>query len=192
LPRGVRRIRANTYTDAPVFVDPGQSRKFLHCQQVVHQGAARLNLQQASNDVLATLSSSENALKSTANECDVLGIAAEVFVGTRRTEDGMAALTLDERGMICDCNSASEKLFGYRRSELVWRHVSMLLPQLTGIDLLEDGRINAELRFRCHIDYRFQVLNRNGERFLGGLWLNDLRNNGSRRLRAIVRPEEPG
>ncbi len=36
------------------------------------------------------------------------------------TEDGVATFSLDHRGMIRACNRASEHLFGYRRSEVIW------------------------------------------------------------------------
>lgn len=97
------------------------------------------------------------------------------------------ALTIDERGMICDCNRAIENLFGYRRSEVVWRHISMLLPQMEDIELMPQGRVNPRLQFLCRIGKPFAALDRSGERFDSNLFFNDLGNPGSPRLRVIVR-----
>ena len=58
------------------------------------------------------------------------------------TWDELAVLTLDGRGMICDCNYAGEALFGYLLSELVWRHVALLLPQFGKLKLMREGQIN--------------------------------------------------
>lgn len=105
--------------------------------------------------------------------------------------DYAAGLLLDEHGIVRDCDSASEMLFGHRRSDMVARHVSMLLPQLAGIELLKDGQPNSKLRFHCRIGVRYQVLKRNGESFPCELFLNRLDNPGSPPLRLIVRRAEP-
>lgn len=99
----------------------------------------------------------------------------------------LASLTLDERGMIRDCDSGGEKLFGYRRSEMVWRHVSMLLPQLADIPVVANGEVNGDLRYFCRIGGHFQAHRRDGERFASDIFINDLRNPGSRNFSLIVR-----
>ena len=104
--------------------------------------------------------------------------------------DQMAGLVLDERGIVCDCDNGCETLFGHSRDEMVSRHVAMLLPQLADIDLLTDGQPNSKLRFLSRIGVRFHALNRSGERFLCNLFLNNLGNQESRRLRMIVRRGE--
>ena len=98
-----------------------------------------------------------------------------------------AALMLDERGMICDCDRSAESLFGYRRSEMVWRHVSMLLPQLQQVELLEDGQVNSRIRFLSQLDGYFHAVDRLGKRFGVDLFLVELGNPGLPRLRLIVR-----
>lgn len=100
----------------------------------------------------------------------------------------MAALTLDDRGMVCDCNPASEALFKYRRSELIRRHVSMLLPQLAGLELVQNGEPNPRLRFLCRIGQSYQAVTQCGESFAGQLFFNVLDNIGCGRLSLIVRP----
>jgi hypothetical protein len=102
----------------------------------------------------------------------------------------MAALTLDERGMIRDCSCAAEELFKYRRSELAWRHVSMLLPQLAELDLIQNGQANPRLRFLCRIGCPFQAVTHDGEHFASELFLNVLDNTEHGRLSLIVRPAE--
>ena len=102
-------------------------------------------------------------------------------------EDDVAALTLDDRGMVCDCNRAGAALFKYRRSELVWRHVSMLLPQLANMELMQNGQPNQHLRFLCRIGRSFQAVTQDGEHFSGQIFLNVLDQPGRGRLSLIVR-----
>ena len=102
----------------------------------------------------------------------------------------VAALTLDDRGMVCDCNRAGETLFRYARSELVWRHVSMLLPQLAGLEMMANGEPNPRLRFLCRIGRKFHAVTRDGRRFASELFLSLLDNKGHGRLSLIVRPVE--
>jgi PAS domain S-box-containing protein len=98
------------------------------------------------------------------------------------------ALTLDERGVIRDCNKSGEKLFGYRRHDLVWQHISNLLPQLLGVDLIQDGRVNPLLDYLCHCGHLFQVQNRQGDAIPSELCFVHLEHNGNRTLRLIVHP----
>jgi len=103
---------------------------------------------------------------------------------------GLVSLTLDERGMVCDCNCAGESLFKYPRNELVLRHISMLLPQLAEVELIENGQLNPRLRFLCRIGRRFQAVTQDGERFASEIFLSLLNNTGHGRLSLIVRPVE--
>jgi PAS domain-containing protein len=104
--------------------------------------------------------------------------------------DDLAALTLDERGVILDCSHGAEALFKYRRSELVWRHVSMLLPQLAELDLMPNGQPNPRLRFLCRIGRHVQAMTRDGDRFASDLFFNVLDGTAHGRLSLIVRPAE--
>ncbi|MCX7170410.1 MAG: PAS domain-containing protein [Proteobacteria bacterium] len=106
-------------------------------------------------------------------------------------EDGVATFLLDHRGMIRGCNGASEHLFGYRRGEVVWRHISALLPQLADTDLVCDGQLNPRLLFLCRIGGYFRAQKQNGESFASDLYLLNLSNPGSSDLRMIVRPFRP-
>jgi len=99
-----------------------------------------------------------------------------------------AMVIVDGRGMIRDCNGSCEALLGYRRRELAWRHVSMLLPKLAQVDLIQNGELNPHLRFLCRIGQRFQVVPRDREQFAGDLFLNRL--DGRDRLSLIIRPAD--
>lgn len=98
-----------------------------------------------------------------------------------------AALTLDECGMICDCNTACGELFGYNRRELMWQHVSKLLPQLSNIKLVQDGQINPRLNFISHCGHLFYAQKRNGGIFSSVLSFVYLEGEGRHILRLLVR-----
>lgn len=102
----------------------------------------------------------------------------------------VAALTLDDRGMIWHCNRKGEALFQYRRSELVWRHVSLLLPQLADLNLVLHGEPNPHLRYLCHLGRHFQAMPQDGKAFPAELFLNLLDTAGRGRLSLVVRPAE--
>lgn len=105
-------------------------------------------------------------------------------------DDGTPVLMLDARGVVQDCSEAGESLFGYGRGELVSRHVSVVLPQLAGMDLIENGCLNAHLLFHSRIGGYFHIRNRRGEDVAVDLFVNDLGRRGVHRVRLIVRPDE--
>lgn len=99
------------------------------------------------------------------------------------------ALTLDERGMIRDCSESGESLFGYRRhDDLIWQHISRLLPQLSGVALVLEGRINPLLNFLCRCGKLFETQNRLGDTFLSKLSFVQLEHDAIPTLRLIVCP----
>ncbi|MGC2048589.1 MAG: PAS domain-containing protein [Gallionella sp.] len=122
--------------------------------------------------------------------------AASYAVGQEWTNEHPAewyeppALALDERGMIRDCSKSGERLFGYRRHDLVWQHVSMLFPQLSGIVLVQEGRFNPLLNFLCRCGKLFQSRNRQGDAFSCNLSFVRLEHDGIRTLRLIVSPSD--
>lgn len=97
-------------------------------------------------------------------------------------------LTVDERGMICDCSKAGEKLFGYSLRDLVWQPVSKLLPELSGIQLVNNGRFNSQLGFLSRCGQPFLAINRLGSIFLNNLHFVLLNYSGEYAIRVIVRP----
>jgi len=97
-------------------------------------------------------------------------------------------LTVDERGMICDCSKAGEKLFGYSLRNLVWQHVSKLLPELSGIQLVKNGRLNSQLGFLSRCGQPFLAINRPGNICLNNLHFVLLNYAGKYAIRVTVQP----
>ncbi len=98
------------------------------------------------------------------------------------------ALSLDEMGMIHDCSNSFEILFGCGRGDLVGQHVSTLLPQLKGIELVQSGQINPQLNYLCRCGQLYQVQNPQGGTFSSNLSVVRIEYAGRRSLRLIVRP----
>jgi hypothetical protein len=109
-------------------------------------------------------------------------------MGPAGAEEDIARLMLDGHGSIQDCNGVCEALFSVALGTLLRQHVSILLPQLTGFQLLQNGEINPQLRFLCRIGHQFQAVNWRGERFATQLFLNVLENAGQDQLALIIRP----
>ena len=97
-------------------------------------------------------------------------------------------LTVDERGMICDCSKAGEKLFGYSVRDLVWQPVSKLLPELSEIQLVKNGQFNSQLGFLSRCGQPFLAINRLGNVFLNNLHFVLLNYAGKYAIRVIVQP----
>jgi hypothetical protein len=98
------------------------------------------------------------------------------------------AMSLDERGMIKDCSKSLEMLLGFRRSELVWHHVSMVFPQFEGIEIFQDGQVNPKLNYFCRCGQSYQAQKRQGDAVPSKLNFVCLENQGKRTLRLFVRP----
>ena len=98
------------------------------------------------------------------------------------------ALILDESGMICDCSKTSEELFGYNLRELISLHVSKLLPQLSEIELVQNGQVNPRLVYLCHCGHLFKAQSHHGGSFLSELCLVCLYNAGKRILKLFILP----
>lgn len=88
-------------------------------------------------------------------------------------DDDFVELTLSDSGMIRECSKAMERMFGYAPSKLMWQHVSVLLPQLSGMALVSGGEINHRLHFLAHIGHRFEMVGVGGMRSLVRICLND-------------------
>ena len=114
----------------------------------------------------------------------------EQLMAPRSAFDNKIDLSLNEQGMIFDCNVPTGGLFGYRRSELAWRHISELMPELAGIKLMRDDQVNPRLRFLSHIGHRFQLLGLGGKPFEVRFFILDMENQGRRYLRAMIFPFE--
>lgn len=100
--------------------------------------------------------------------------------------DDVAALMLDERGMILDCSKSAEELLGYLRSELVWRHVSLLVPHFENNTMILNGKVNPRIRYLCHCGHLFKVRDRQGQSFLSEIHLFEPQNQDRRTVRLIL------
>lgn len=96
-------------------------------------------------------------------------------------------LSLDDRGVIQECNISVEKLLGYPRSELVWQHISCLLPQIAEIDLVLQDELNPLLTYICHCDHVFEAINKHGDIIRCNLNFFSIRQEGTTTLRLILR-----
>jgi hypothetical protein len=97
-------------------------------------------------------------------------------------------LMLDERGLIRDCCVSSEETFGYSLRTLVSQHVSVVLPQLSGIELVQDGQLNSRFEDLCHGGHCFSAHTREGEIFSSELSLVSQELAGHRGLKLFVLP----
>lgn len=104
------------------------------------------------------------------------------------TPDNQAVLMLNDHGLIRECNQTCEKLFGYLSGEILWRHISTLLPQLAGIALMSGKQINPRLHFLTHIGHHFEVVGLGGIHFASQLFISEVENLGQHYLRLIIRP----
>ena len=98
-----------------------------------------------------------------------------------------AALSLDRNGVIYDCNKSAEELFGFRHGDLIAHHISLLLPQLSQTEWLQDGSPNPHLTFLCRIGQLFYAIAHDGSQFNSRLFLIDLNNEERPQLRLIIR-----
>jgi PAS domain S-box-containing protein len=98
----------------------------------------------------------------------------------------MATIALDDQGLIQDCSSACEQVLGYLRTELLGRHVSMLVPKLEGIELVKQNQINPRLAYLCHCAIPFRARRRDGNSFASQLFINRL-DGAKPGLRMIIR-----
>ena len=98
-------------------------------------------------------------------------------------------LTLDDAGMIQECDGNCEEMFGYAQSELKGRHVSVLLPQLEGMALVQNNRANPRLSHLCRCGAAFRGRRRNNESFTTELFINRLEG-GQSGVLMIVRDVE--
>lgn len=103
-------------------------------------------------------------------------------------ENELAVLTLDDSGLIRDCNMASAKLLGCASSILIWQHISKFLPQLSDLTLVDGERVNPHLRFLSRIGHHFEVITTSGTHFFSAVFFNDVEDFGRHCLRIIFQP----
>lgn len=103
-------------------------------------------------------------------------------------DDGRLVLTLHLNGMITECNKAGGRLLDCLPSELVWRHISQLLPLLKNVALMQGQDLSPYLRFLSRIGYQFEVISLKGVHLLGKAFFCEIGSMDHRFLRVIICP----
>ena len=103
-----------------------------------------------------------------------------------------AVLTLLENGMILNCNLAGASLLGCDSSKLTWQPISRLLPQLAGLALVLDEKINPYLKFLSVVGHRYEVRAMNGTHFACELFFSEVEEFGRHCLRIVMQPIRQG
>jgi PAS domain S-box-containing protein len=103
-----------------------------------------------------------------------------------------ALITLDQEGMIADCDAEAGRLFGYRPVELHGRHISFLLPELARMPVFRDNAVNPRLAFLCHCGKHFTGCRREGWSFPVELFINRVEATTQQPLLLMVRAAGPG
>ncbi len=103
-------------------------------------------------------------------------------------DENRLILTLHYNGMITECNKAGSRLLNCRPSELVWQHISRLLPQLKNVALMEGANLNPYLHFLTRVGYKFDVMSLKGARLVAKVFFCEVGNIEHRYLRVIICP----
>ena len=104
------------------------------------------------------------------------------------SDENRLVLTLHYNGMITECNKAGGKLLGCLPSELIWQHVSRLLPQLKNVALMEGPNLNPYLHFLSRVGYKFEVISLRGARLIARVFFCEIGDMEHRFLRIIICP----
>ena len=120
-----------------------------------------------------------------------------VCLGSTETNHNLAknkeaVLILLENGMILNCNQAGASLLGCDPSNLTWQPVSRLLPQLAGLALVLDEKINPYLKFLSVVGHRYEVRAVNGKHFACELFFSEVEEFGRHCLRIVMQPIRQG
>lgn len=103
-------------------------------------------------------------------------------------EDDIVVLTLNDKGMIRECSKTSWNLLGCPSSQLIWKHISLLLPQLVGVQLMNGKKLNPRLCFLSRIGHHFEVTCPDGIQLASEIFFNNIESSGRHYVRVIVRP----
>ncbi|HQS03483.1 MAG TPA: PAS domain-containing protein [Halothiobacillus sp.] len=87
-------------------------------------------------------------------------------------ERQLCYIWVDTTGQILDCDDNTQKVFGYRHRDLKSRHISNLIPSLTGTGLMEGDGINPRLAYRSRCAVPFQMVDHDGHKALCNLFIN--------------------
>lgn len=104
------------------------------------------------------------------------------------SDENRLVLTLHFNGMITECNKACVRLLGCLPSELIWQHISRLLPQLKNVSLMEGSNLNPYLHFLTRVGYKFDVISLKGARIICRVFFCEIGSMEHRFLRVIICP----
>lgn len=113
---------------------------------------------------------------------------AKPVVASEESDENRLVLTLHYNGMITECNKAGGKLLGCLPSELIWQHISRLLPQLKNVALMEGPNLNPYLHFLSRVGYKFEVISLRGARLIAKVFFCEIGDMEHRFLRIIICP----
>ena len=116
---------------------------------------------------------------------------AKPLAASDDSDENRLVLTLHYNGMITECNKAGGKLLGCLPSELIWQHISRLLPQLKNVALMEGSNLNPYLHFLSRVGYRFDVISLRGARLIARVFFCEIGSMEHRFLRVIICPLSP-
>jgi len=78
----------------------------------------------------------------------------------------MVEIEMDESGLIQNCSDQCEPVFGFKREELLFRHISVVIRLFSSIPPITGGRLNSHIDFICHCDMPFEVRKKGDNGFL--------------------------
>lgn len=113
---------------------------------------------------------------------------AKPVAASEENDENRLVLTLHYNGMITECNKAGGKLLGCLPSELIWQHISRLLPQLKNVALMEGPNLNPYLHFLSRVGYKFEVISLKGARLIARVFFCEIGSMEHRFLRVIICP----
>ena len=94
--------------------------------------------------------------------------------------------------MILNCNQTGASLLGCNPSKLTWQPISRLLPQLAGLALVLNEKINPYLMFLSVVGHCYEVRAMNGTRFACELFFSEVEDFGRHCLRIVMQPVRQG
>jgi len=107
---------------------------------------------------------------------------------TCSSEAQTAVLILNENGFICGCNNAAAELLEGSCHKIAGQHISTIVPQFLQAELLQEGKINPNMRYLSHIGYPFSLRSSNENTIDCNLFFNEINANGKLSFRLILRP----
>ena len=110
----------------------------------------------------------------------------------RDSGPALIEIEMDTQGIIRNCNTECESLMGFKKEELVSRHITMLIQALGDVPLMLRGKLNPHLVFICHSGIPFRMKNKAGGTFFSELKIVQLPHMDATQLRLLACPLPSG